>query len=480
MAISISVSGTQLYISGLTSGHKYAFRIYYKTPDSSGYSSERRPASGEVTVNSTIYTYNFSSLLSESGTYRFYVNVWDGTTSTNTETSTVTYSYGDEVSIRAECGDGVQSYTISCDGASKLVRATSGYTYMTIDSGRTVIISNVTPVDGYDSPYSLYYNTKYSPTGWDGPISFTSSTMVESTTFDRRLRVTASMKELYPYTQKVFIDGEFYSSTVNNYYTESAVTIGDLSLYTKYVANYDFDYATVGSSTIKRNQYYNAPLNLNSNTDICLYFTSPPAPVKPTITRIATTQNSATVYWDANGGVGGNDGYWVLYYGVSTSSMSSVRLTDDSVAATINGLQADTTYVFYIRHYVSGDYLQSSSMSATTKTVIGYFAWTSDDSSKIQAGQPVTNLTASAWNNLISKVSACGGSTSSIPRATAGSQITAEHFNQMRNAIAGLSGSGAVASSVSAGSTKMRATLFANATTALKEAINRAISTKNG
>lgn len=480
MAISISVSGTQLYISGLTSGHNYAFRIYYKTPDSSTWDSDRRPATGTLPVYSTTYGYNFNSLLSESGIYRFYVNVWDATTSTNTETSTVTYSYGDEVSIRAECGTGVQSYTISCDGTSKLVRASVGYTFMTVASGRTVIISKVTPVTNYGSPYSLHYNTKNDPNGWYGPITFTASTMVENTSYDRHLRVTAAMNEVYPYTQKVYIDCEFYSSTENIYNTESTIAIGDLSLYTKYSANYDFDYATVGSSTIKRNQYYNAPLNLNSNTDICLYFTSPPAPVKPTITRITATQNTATVYWDANGGAGGNDGYWVLYYGVSTSSMSSIRLTDDSVAATITGLQADTTYVFYIRHYVSGDYLQSSSMSATTKSAISYFAWTSNDSLKIQAGQPVTNLTASAWNNLINKVSACGGSTGSIPRATAGSQITAEHFNQMRNAIAGLSGSGSVASSVSAGSTKMRATLFANATTALKEAINRAISTKNG
>ncbi len=384
------------------------------------------------------------------------------------------------ISVRAECGDGVESFRMSCDGVNKLVRASVGYTFMTIDSGHSVLISDVTPVDGHSYPYFLHYNTESNPTGWAGPLRFTTSTTVTSTSYDRRLRVTATQNKVYPYTQKVYIDGSYYSSTTNNYYTESTVTIGDLSLYTKYIADYDFDYATVGSSTIKRNQYYNAPLSLNANTDIYLYFTSKPAPVKPTITRITTTQNSANVYWNANGGLGGNTGYWLLYYGVSTSSMRSVRLTDDSVAATVTGLQADTTYIFYIRHYVSGDYLQSSSMSATTSSAIGYFAWTNDDATKIQAGQPVTNLTATAWNNLISKVSACGGSTGSIPRATAGSQITAEHFNQMRNAISGLSGSGSVASSVTSGSTKMRAALFANATTALKEAINRAISTKNG
>lgn len=455
--------------TGCVASHTYSIQVY-------GNGSWWDKVTG--LSGSTSYTRSFSVDTGDSYSAR----LWDTTILGVGATGTIPEwtPEVETISVRAECGDGVVSFRMSCDDTSKLVRATSGYTFMTVDSGRSVLISDVTPVDGYSYPYFLYYNTKSSSTGWDGPIKFTTSTTVTSTSYDRRLRVTATQNEVYPYTQKVYIDGEFYSSTVNNYYTESTITIGDLSLYTKYSANYDFDYATVGSSTIKRNQYYNAPLNLNSNTDICLYFTSPPAPVKPTITRIATTQNTATVYWDANGGTGGNDGYWVLYYGISTSSMSSVRLTDDSVAATITDLQADTTYVFYIRHYVSGDYLQSSSMSATTKSAISYFAWTSNDSSKIQAGQPVTNLTASAWNNLINKVSACGGSTGSIPRATAGSQITAEHFNQMRNAIAGLSGSGSVASSVSAGSTKMRATLFANATTALKEAINRAISTKNG
>ena len=53
------------------------------------------------------------------------------------------------ISVRAECSDGVASFTMSCNGVSKLVRATSGYTYMTVDSGSSVSISDVTPVDGY-------------------------------------------------------------------------------------------------------------------------------------------------------------------------------------------------------------------------------------------------------------------------------------------------------------------------------------------
>lgn len=478
MAIGLSISGTQLYVTGLTSGHKYAFRIYYKTPGSSSYSSERKPTSGEVVVNATTYTYNFSSLLSSSGTYYFYVNVWDGTTSTNTTTSTVSYTYG-MTTIRGQCGDGVKSFVMSCDATSRTVTNTAGYVYMSVGSGRTVVISNVTPIDGYASPYELYYNSKSNISSWNGPNTFTGSTMIEDTSYERRIKICATETAIYPYTQKVYIDGSYYSSASNVYNTDPSITIGNLSLYTKYSANYDFDYALVGSSTIKRNEYYTTSLSLNTNTDICLYFTSPPEPVKPAITSISTTQNSATVYWSDNGGVGGFDCYWVLYYGISTSSMTSVRLSDDSVGATVTGLSADTTYTFYIRHYVSGAYLQSDSKTAMTRSSIGYFTWTSDDATNIAAGKPVKNLTATSWNNLRAKVSACGGSVSSIPTASSGAQITAEHFNQMRNAIAGLSGSGTVASSVSSGAS-LKACLFANTATALKEAINRAISTKNG
>lgn len=478
MAIGIYISGTQLYVSGLTSGNKYAFRIYYKTPGDSSYSSERKPTSGKVTVNATTYTYNFSSLLSSSGTYYFYVNVWNGTTSTNTTTSTVSYTYG-MTTIQGQCGDGVKSFVMSCDSTSITVTNSYGYRTMSVGSGRTVIISSVTPVDGYGTPYMLYYNSKSNLSSWNGPNTFSGSTYVEDTSYERHIKICATQTSLYPYTVKIYIDGSYYTSMTNSANTASSVTILNLSLYETYSANYDFDYALVGSSSTKRTQYYTASLSLNTNTDICLYFTSPPEPVKPTITSISTTQNSATVYWSDNGGVGGSDGYWVLYYGVSTSSMTSVRLSDDSVGATVTGLSADTTYTFYIRHYVSGEYLQSASKSATTSSSISYFAWTSDDATNIAAGKPVKNLTATSWNNLRAKVSACGGSISSIPTASSGSQITAEHFNQMRNAIAGLSGSGTVASSVSSG-TSLKASLFANATTALKEAINRAISTKNG
>lgn len=114
-----------------------------------------------------------------------------------------------------------------------------------------------------------------------------------------------------------------------------------------------------------------------------------------------------------------------------------------------------------------------------TKTPIAYFAWTTSDATAIVAGQPVKNLTASAWQSLITKVQSCGGNVGSIPPAYSGQAITANHFNQMRIAIASLPGAGTVAPSVTQSTSQILASYFANTNTALKEAVNRAIAVYN-
>lgn len=114
-------------------------------------------------------------------------------------------------------------------------------------------------------------------------------------------------------------------------------------------------------------------------------------------------------------------------------------------------------------------------MITATKKEIPYFSWTDDDATKIAPGQPVRNITASAWNDLIGKISACGGDSSSVYTAYPGSTITANHFKSMRNGISGLAGAGDVPPDVTAGTSKILASLFIG----LKNAINRAISYKN-
>lgn len=323
--------------------------------------------------------------------------------------------------------------------------------------------------------YADAYDFQYAKVG-DSSVEYASYSLINLTQGSMTYISLYFVKKLYPYTIYIYIDGTAGPTTTNTTNTESSVLISSLPAYINYAADYDFQYATVVGLSGQYNADSRITLTSGSTTGIRLYFKSRIRSVEPIISSVTTTSTTATINWSKNGGT---EGVWIIYYGLSSASMTSGGYITSS-PATITGLTPGKTYIFYIQNYVSSsDKANSNSVTAATNEAIGYFAWTNDDATKIQTGQPVTNLTASAWQNLIAKVAACGGSTGSIPTASSGTKITANHFNQMRNAISGLTGAGSVASSVTSGTSKVLASLFANATTALKEAINRAISAKN-
>ena len=328
------------------------------------------------------------------------------------------------------------------------------------------------------SAYTAYadaYDFQYAKVG-DSSVEYASYSLINLTQGSMTYISLYFVEKLYPYTIYIYIDGEAGPTTTNTTNTESSVLVSSLFADTQYAIDYDFQYATVVglSGQYDANSYIT--LTSGSTTGIQLYFKSKIRSVEPIISSVTTTSTTATINWSKNGGT---EGVWIIYYGLSSATMESGGYITSS-PATITGLAPGKTYIFYIQNYVSSsDKANSNSVTAATNEAIGYFAWTNDDATNIQTGQPVTNLTASAWQNLIAKVAACGGNTGSIPTASSGTKITANHFNQMRNAISGLTGAGSVASSVTSGTSKVLASLFANATTALKEAINRAISAKN-
>lgn len=323
--------------------------------------------------------------------------------------------------------------------------------------------------------YADAYDFQYAKVG-DSSVEYASYSLINLTQGSMTYISLYFVKKLYPYTIYIYIDGTAGPTTTNTTNTESSVLISSLPAYINYAADYDFQYATVVGLSGQYNADSRITLTSGSTTGIRLYFKSRIRSVEPIISSVTTTSTTATINWSKNGGT---EGVWIIYYGLSSASMTSGGYITSS-PATITGLTPGKTYIFYIQNYVSSsDKANSNSVTAATNEAIGYFAWTNDDATNIQSGQPVTNLTASAWQNLIAKVAACGGSTGSIPTASSGTKITANHFNQMRNAISGLTGAGSVASSVTSGTSKVLASLFANATTALKEAINRAISAKN-
>lgn len=248
--------------------------------------------------------------------------------------------------------------------------------------------------------------------------------------------------------------------------------------YQTYSEIYDFQYFRLSSDNYQNNYSAGTGITISEGLEVHAYYKSRIAPVAPTITSVTTTKNSATAYWASNGG-DGSTGYWTLFYRTATGAYVSYGNISSS-PVTISGLTPGTTYYFKVRHTVNGSYLDSADASATTQALIASFAWTSNDAANIAAGSLISTITAAAWNTLRQRVADCGGTAASVPTATAGAALSTNHFNQMRAAIAALSGAGTVTPAVVVSELpEYRAAQFANDNAALKEAINRAITAKN-
>ena len=248
--------------------------------------------------------------------------------------------------------------------------------------------------------------------------------------------------------------------------------------YQTYSEIYDFQYFRLSSDNYQYTYSAGTGITISEGLEVHAYYKSRITPVAPTITNVATTKNSATVYWASNGG-DGSTGYWTLFYRTATGAYVSYGNISSS-PVTISGLTPGTTYYFKVRHTVNGSYLDSADASATTQALIASFAWTSNDAANIAAGSLISTITAAAWNTLRQRVADCGGTAASVPTATAGAALSTNHFNQMRAAIAALSGAGTVTPAVVVSELPAyRAAQFANDNAALKEAINRAITAKN-
>lgn len=478
-AISLYSKGTtylKLRVTGLQTSyaHKRTYLWYIAT--SGTYKPNNFVASG--TDSATNQGSSPVVTLSGLSAYTYYY-VWcdiilEGETSPTTTLTWSGYTESDIVYIYAKAGSGVSSFDLTIGSSTYTVSASDGQISHSITSGTSVNIGNVTPKSGYGSPYNLYYNTESDPYGENGPKQFTNSVTISGTDFTRRLTVTAS-KSVYAFTTRVLIDNRFVKSTTDNSNTESSVTISSLPLYEQYADSYDFSYALVDEESIERPSYWRVPLRTDSIVVISLYFATRKRAVTPSIVSISTTAHEATISWSKQGAT---EGQWILYYGTSTSQMSSILIT--SSPCIVSDLLAAKTYLFRIRHYISSsDHADSDYVSSDTKYDIPSFSWTTDDAANIVAGQPVTKLTATAWNKLKSLITQCGGNSDSVPTAYPGSPITANAFNAMRNSIASLAGAGDVTPSVTANTTRVEASKFANAYSSLKEAINRAITAKN-
>lgn len=180
-------------------------------------------------------------------------------------------------------------------------------------------------------------------------------------------------------------------------------------------------------------------------------------------------------------------GYWRIEISADSSFSSIISSTQviystRTLSYDFTGLSANTLYYIRVRNYYDGDAEYAGTWSR--RTGITAFAWTNDDAANVVAGVvPQDVITAAKWNTLAQKISAVnvrrgGGSLSFTTVYSERDVITAALFNELRDALANLSGAGSVTAEVSAGS-GMTAAQFANDTASLKSAINRAIAALN-
>lgn len=568
----LTLSGSTLVVSGLSRGTRYAFRVYYTTPNGST-GDWRHPTSGTVTATSSSCNLSIQINMTAAGTYKFYVNVWNGTNNSNSTTNTVikVVSGGGTTSRThyARCGDGISYFYI---GGNQI--KSTGATSFTA-STNTLTISNIGRTSGYSTPYLAYYNVSSSPSQWDvNYISFSSSSYSIDASFSRRITLKATKSvTYYPYTQYVYVDNKLQQTTQNTTNTSSSVRISSLAGYTNYIGTYNFNYASANNKQYAASAYVS--LTAGSTTYISLYFLTKTYAVAPTLSVSSKTETTIMLNWDKNGGSAGNyrlyyrqgssaswilygtytgtvatvtgltggtsyyfyvqnyvsssdyknsnqigatteaakvavvptltivstdtnsisiswdknggtDGDWRVYYGLSTTSLSLYNIYSGS-AATITGLQENTTYFVQVVNYIdSSRQAKSMVLNAKTKSslpAIAYFSWTSNDTANIKAGNKFSSfITATGWNNLTAKINECrtrlGYSTISFTQANKGNTLTAEMYNTVKNNISNLTSAGTVAADVSKGSTAY-ALLFANSSSALKEAINRVVAALN-
>lgn len=231
---------------------------------------------------------------------------------------------------------------------------------------------------------------------------------------------------------------------------------------------------------------------------------------------VSSTATTATYYGGDNFGLRSDNPDRTLYavwrqnptyrYQLSYSNGSAVLFTDDySTTASTHSFTVTSTVPTKSGYRFLGWAVSSTATSATyhagdsfgvrsdnpsatlyavwQKITISKFYWAGSDSADsniIATGQPVTNLTAARWNNLLAKIaelSAAQGGSFSYTSVSSGETITAAKFNEARSGIAVLTGHGTLPLIQYSGN-EIKASLF-NGNTSLKSALNTAIEGYN-
>lgn len=371
------------------------------------------------------------------------------------------------------------------------VERKSGYVYIGISRIASGYTYPVTATDGSSTWTVINADGTYNDHYISAPSSGGTRTVTLTATKDTRRY----------YQVHAFANGGQFSDGTTEYYTDLAASA---------TVSIDFDLSTLktpsrGGYTFKgwgyrsdATQYYTGTIPIsatsqdsNDPTIYNLYAIWAKTEYTCYI-KIGAGINSASVYVD---GALKSDIRDKVYHAITVNYDSTI---------TVNSIAKATGYA---RPYIFKFYQTSTSTTPTstlerdtdtpsysysasrfyaeitaTKSTIDLFYWQNStwDAANIKAGQPISNLTATRWNNLMAKIqelAEADGDSYSYSRVSSGATIYASSFNAVRTAISNRTGYGTLPSSQSKGDS-VKAALF-EGSGSLKSAINAAINHYN-
>lgn len=371
------------------------------------------------------------------------------------------------------------------------VRSKSGYVYIGISRIASGYTYPVTATDGSSTWTVINANGTYNDHYISAPSSGGTRTVTLTATKDTRRY----------YQVHAFANGGKFSDGTTDYYTDLAASA---------TVSIDFDLSTLktpsrGGYTFKgwgyssnATQYYTGTIPIsatsqdsNDPTIYNLYAIWAKTEYTCYI-KIGTGINSASVYVD---GALKSDIRDKVYHAITVNYDSTIMV---SSIAKATGYARPYIFKFYQtststtptstleRDTDTPSYTYSTSRFyaeiTATKSTIDLFYWQNStwDAANIKKGQPISNLTATRWNNLMAKIQELAeaeGGSYSYSRVSSGATIYASSFNAVRTAISNRTGYGTLPATQSKGNS-VKAALF-EGSGSLKSAINAAINHYN-
>lgn len=430
--------------------------------------------------------------------YGFYQLRSDNKYYISTNVATANVFYEQTYSVTLSCGTGVASFDTTLPG-NNAKNVTSNVTISGVSQNTSYTVLNVVPQDGFTTPYIMYYNIASEPGNqYAGSKEFNSTDTFSVSNYNRLIQIAATPDIHYYYKCIMYLDDvEWYES--NTVRTEDDIVYID-DIIESFSGGYNVDRITGNGYTITGTYCYITSSKNDPSRPVVFRLYCNRGLVTPDIEYVSATATTITVSWNKNGGTVGS--WYILYDTVGTdwNTSTKIRVTTPG-NYTITNLDYKKGYFISCVNSSGLAYKQSEDIyvgrggggGGGGGRTIQPFAWTANDDQYIRAGQPITNLKASAWNSLLDKmaevcnvngqiITDINGQWTGRLRVSSGETIGKIKFNVLVSDLAQMYGTGNVVDPVGDGYQVIKATYFANDLKYfedIKSAINRAINAIN-